>query len=175
MARKGMIEPFQEEQLRPAGAISWGVGSYGYDIRVADEFMALNPASCPSVLDPKEMPPELFVHFRARVCIIPPGSFVLARSVEYLRIPRDVLVLCLGKSTYARAGVLVNITPLEPEWEGHITMELANTSHLPVKIYAQEGIAQLVFLKAEEPCQVSYKDKAGKYQAQRGITLPRGG
>ncbi|RME64159.1 MAG: dCTP deaminase [Nitrospirae bacterium] len=171
MARKGMITPFEENQVRK-GVISYGVSSYGYDMRIADEFRIFTNVNA-TVVDPKAFDPDSFIEFKGKECIIPPNSFVLARSYEYFRIPRDVLVICLGKSTYARCGLVVNVTPLEPEWEGHVTIEISNTTPLPAKVYAEEGIAQLVFLKAEEVCETSYKDKTGKYQAQKGITLPK--
>lgn len=171
MAKKGMIEPFNSKQIRK-GVISYGVSSYGYDMRVGDEFKIFTNINN-TVVDPKKFDPNSFVDYKGEVCIIPPNSFALARSVEYFRIPRDVLVICLGKSTYARCGLVVNVTPLEPEWEGHVTIEISNTTPLPAKIYANEGIAQLIFLQASEICEVSYKDKAGKYQAQKGITLPK--
>lgn len=171
MASRGMIEPFSEDQVRE-GVISFGVSSYGYDMRIADEFKIFTNINN-TIVDPKSFDPRSFVDFKGEVCIIPPNSFALGYSVEYFRIPRDVLVICLGKSTYARCGIVVNVTPLEPEWEGHVTIEISNTTPLPAKIYANEGIAQLLFLSGEEVCQVSYADKAGKYQAQRGITLPR--
>ena len=171
MARKGMIEPF-EEGLVKEGVISFGVSSYGYDMRVADEFKIFTNINN-TVVDPKNFDPKSFVEFKGEVCIIPPNSFALARSVEYFRIPRDVLVICIGKSTYARCGIIVNVTPLEPCWEGYLTIEISNTTPLPAKIYANEGIAQLIFLKAEEECEVSYADRKGKYQAQKGIVLPK--
>lgn len=171
MAQKGMIEPFNRKQVRK-GVISYGVSSYGYDMRIGDEFKIFTNINN-TVVDPKSFDPKSFVDYKGDVCIIPPNSFVLASSLEYFRIPRDVLVICLGKSTYARCGLVVNVTPLEPEWEGHVTIEISNTTPLPAKIYANEGIAQLLFLQAAEICEVSYKDKAGKYQAQKGITLPR--
>lgn len=171
MASRGMIEPFSEDQVRE-GVISFGVSSYGYDMRIADEFKIFTNINN-TIVDPKSFDPRSFVDFKGEVCIIPPNSFALGYSIEYFRIPRDVLVICLGKSTYARCGIVVNVTPLEPEWEGHVTIEISNTTPLPAKIYANEGIAQLLFLGGEEVCQVSYADKAGKYQAQRGITLPR--
>lgn len=171
MASKGMIEPFSENQVRE-GVISFGVSSYGYDMRIADEFKIFTNINN-TIVDPKNFDPRSFVDFKGEVCIIPPNSFALGYSVEYFRIPRDVLVICLGKSTYARCGIVVNVTPLEPEWEGHVTIEISNTTPLPARIYANEGIAQLLFLGGEEVCQVSYADKAGKYQAQKGITLPR--
>ncbi len=172
MAREhGMIEPFVEGQVRQ-GVISYGLSSYGYDIRVADEFKIFTNVHT-TVVDPKAFDPRSMVDFKGEVCVIPPNSFVLARSVEYIRVPRDVLVICIGKSTYARCGIIVNVTPLEPEWEGYITIEISNTTPLPAKIYANEGIAQLVFLQADEVCEVSYADKKGKYQGQRGIVLPK--
>jgi len=166
-----MIEPFNSKQVRK-GVISYGVSSYGYDMRISDEFKIFTNINN-TVVDPKKFDPKSFVDYKGDICIIPPNSFALASSVEYFRIPRDVLVICLGKSTYARCGIVVNVTPLEPEWEGHVTIEISNTTPLPAKIYANEGIAQLIFLQASEVCEISYKDKAGKYQAQRGITLPR--
>ncbi len=171
MARKGMIEPFEEKLVRE-GVISYGVSSYGYDMRVADEFKIFTNINN-TIVDPKNFDPKSFVEFKGQACIIPPNSFALARSVEYFRIPRDVLVLCIGKSTYARCGIIVNVTPLEPMWEGFITIEISNTTPLPAKIYANEGIAQLIFLKAEEECEISYADRKGKYQAQQGIVLPK--
>jgi len=171
MAQKGMIEPFNAKQVRK-GVISYGVSSYGYDMTIGDEFKIFTNINN-TVVDPKKFDEKSFVSFKGDVCIIPPNSFALASSVEYFRIPRDVLVICLGKSTYARCGIVVNVTPLEPEWEGHVTIEISNTTPLPAKIYANEGIAQLIFLQASEMCEVSYKDKAGKYQAQKGITLPK--
>lgn len=171
MASNGMIEPFNENQVRE-GVISYGVGSYGFDMRIADEFKIFTNINN-TIVDPKNFDPKSFVEFKGDTCIIPPNSFVLGYSVEYFKIPRDVLVICLGKSTYARCGLVVNVTPLEPEWEGHVTIEVSNTTPLPAKIYANEGIAQLIFLGGSEPCQTSYADKAGKYQAQKGITLPR--
>ena len=171
MACKGMIEPFEQGLVRE-GVISFGVSSYGYDMRVADEFKIFTNINN-TVVDPKNFDPKSFVEFKGEVCIIPPNSFALARSVEYFRIPRDVLVICIGKSTYARCGIIVNVTPLEPAWEGFVTLEISNTTPLPAKIYANEGIAQLIFLKAEEECEVSYADRKGKYQAQKGIVLPK--
>lgn len=171
MAKKGMIEPFNENQKRE-GVISYGVSSYGYDMRIGEEFKIFTNINN-TVVDPKKFDQKSFVNYGGNVCIIPPNSFALASSVEYFRIPRDVMVICLGKSTYARCGIVVNVTPLEPEWEGHVTIEISNTTPLPAKIYAHEGIAQLIFLEAAEICEISYKDKAGKYQSQRGITLPR--
>lgn len=171
MAEKGMIAPFNKEQLRK-GVISYGAGSYGYDMRVADEFKIFTGVGNDSI-DPKNFSSANFSDFKGDVCLIPPHSFVLGRSVEYFKIPRDVVVICFGKSTYARCGVIVNVTPLEPEWEGHVTIAIINTAPLPAKIYSNEGIAQLVFLGAAEVCKTSYADKAGKYQAQKGITLAK--
>jgi len=167
----GMIEPFVDEQVR-AGVISYGVSSYGYDVRVGDEFKVFSNVYN-AIVDPKAFDPKSFVDIKADVCIIPPNSFALASTVEYFRIPRDVLTICLGKSTYARCGIIVNVTPFEPEWEGHVTIEISNTTPLPAKIYANEGIAQVLFFQTDDVCAVSYKDKKGKYQAQRGVTLPR--
>jgi dCTP deaminase len=167
----GMIEPFVESQVR-AGVVSYGVSSYGYDIRVADEFKVFTNINN-TVIDPKAFDPRSFVDVRTDVCIVPPNSFALARSVEYFRIPRDVLTLCVGKSTYARCGIIVNVTPFEPEWEGIVTLEVSNTTPLPAKIYANEGIAQVLFFESDEPCETSYADKKGKYQAQQTLTLPR--
>lgn len=166
-----MIEPFAESQVRD-GVISYGVSSYGYDIRVADEFKIFTNINS-TIVDPKRFDQQSFVDFKGDVCIIPPNSFALARTVEYFRIPRNILTVCLGKSTYARCGIIVNVTPFEPEWEGTATLEISNTTPLPAKIYANEGIAQVVFFEADEPCETSYADKKGKYQAQREITLPK--
>ena len=172
MAREHrMIEPFVDDQVR-AGVISYGVSSYGYDVRVGDEFKVFSNVFN-AIVDPKNFDPKSFVDIKADVCIIPPNSFALASTIEYFRIPRDILTICLGKSTYARCGIIVNVTPFEPEWEGHVTIEISNTTPLPAKIYANEGIAQVLFFKGEEEPQVSYKDKGGKYQAQRGVTLPK--
>jgi dCTP deaminase len=172
MAREHkMIEPFVDDQVRQ-GVISYGVSSYGYDVRVGDEFKVFTNVYN-TVVDPKSFDPKSFVDIQADVCIIPPNSFALASTIEYFRIPRDVLTICLGKSTYARCGIIVNVTPFEPEWEGHVTIEISNTTPLPAKIYANEGIAQVLFFQSDEPCARSYKDKKGKYQAQRGVTLPR--
>ncbi len=167
----GMIEPYVDEQMR-AGVISYGVSSYGYDIRVADEFKIFTNVMN-AIVDPKHFDPNSFVDVRADTCLIPPNSFALARSVEYIRLPRNVLGIVLGKSSYARTGIVTNFTPLEPEWEGHITIEISNTTPLPARIYANEGIAQVLFFESDEPCEVSYADKKGKYQGQKGITLPR--
>jgi dCTP deaminase len=167
----GMIEPFAENQVRD-GVISYGVSSYGYDMRVADEFKIFTNVYS-AVVDPKSFSPQSFVDFKGAVCIIPPNSFVLARSMEYFRIPRNVLTICVGKSTYARCGLIVNITPFEPAWEGYVTLEISNTTPLPAKIYANEGIAQVLFFEADEECEISYADKKGKYQGQTGVTPPR--
>ena len=166
-----MIEPFEDHQVRQ-GVVSYGLSSYGYDIRVADEFKVFTNVYN-TVVDPKRFDPQSFVDIKADCCIVPPNSFALARTIEYFRIPRDVLTVCLGKSTYARCGIIVNVTPFEPEWEGHVTIEISNTTPLPAKIYSNEGIAQVLFFQSDEPCEVSYKDKAGKYQQQRGVTLPK--
>ena len=166
-----MIEPFSEKQVRE-GVISYGVSSYGYDVRIADEFKIFTNINS-TIVDPKRFDTRSFVDFKGDVCIIPPNSFALASTIEYFRIPRDILTVCLGKSTYARCGIIVNVTPFEPEWEGHVTIEISNTTPLPAKIYANEGIAQVLFFQSDEPCAKSYKDKKGKYQAQRGVTLPR--
>jgi dCTP deaminase len=166
-----MIEPFVEQSIR-SGVVSFGVSSYGYDIRVSNEFKIFTNVNS-AIVDPKHFDPGSFVDFTGDVCIIPPNSFVLSRTVEYFRIPRDVLVICLGKSTYARCGLIVNVTPLEPEWEGYLTLEISNTTPLPAKVYANEGISQLLFLGADGECERSYKDKKGKYQGQQTITLPK--
>jgi dCTP deaminase len=168
---KGMIEPFVDAQKRD-GVISYGLSSYGYDARVGPDFKIFTNVNS-SVVDPKNFDQGSFVDRTTDVCIIPPNSFALATTVEYFRIPRDVLVICVGKSTYARCGIIVNVTPLEPEWEGHVTLEFSNTTPLPAKIYANEGACQFLFLQGNEPCEVSYRDKAGKYQGQRGVTLPK--
>ena len=168
---KAMIEPFVDSQVR-ADVISYGVSSYGYDARVADEFKIFTNVDS-AIVDPKHFSPQSFVDRKTDVCIIPPNSFVLARTVEYFRIPRNVLVICLGKSTYARCGIIVNVTPLEPEWEGHVTLEFSNTTPLPAKIYANEGACQFLFIKGAGACEVSYKDRKGKYMGQEGVTLPR--
>lgn len=171
-----MIEPFTDGQIRTGEdggrVISYGLSSYGYDLRVANEFKVFTNVFN-TVVDPKHFDDKSFVHIETDVCIVPPNSFALARSVEYFRIPREVLTMCVGKSTYARCGIIVNVTPFEPEWEGHVTLEISNTTPLPAKIYANEGLAQVVFFLAEEVCETSYKDRGGKYQAQRGITIPR--
>jgi dCTP deaminase len=172
MAREQhMIEPFAEGQVRD-GVISYGVSSYGYDIRVADEFKIFTNVYS-AVVDPKHFDPRSMVDFKGEVCVIPPNSFALARTVEYFRIPRNVLTVCLGKSTYARCGIIVNVTPFEPEWEGFVTLEISNTTPLPARIYANEGIAQVLFFEADEPCRVSYAEKKGKYQSQKSIVLPK--
>ena len=172
MAREHrMIEPFVEEQKRE-GVISYGLSSYGYDVRVADEYKIFTNVYT-ALVDPKHFDPRSFVEFKGEVLVIPPNSFALARSVEYFRIPRNVLTICMGKSTYARCGIIVNVTPFEPEWEGFVTLEISNTSPLPARVYSGEGICQVIFLEADEVCEVSYKDKKGKYQAQQGIVLPR--
>jgi dCTP deaminase len=168
---RGMIDPFTET-LKREGVISFGLSSYGYDARVSREFKIFTNVDS-AVVDPKHFSSQSFVDRELDVCVVPPNSFALARTVEYFRIPRDVLVICLGKSTYARCGIIVNVTPLEPEWEGHVTLEFSNTTPLPAKIYANEGACQFIFLKGEQPCEVSYRDRAGKYQSQTGVTLPR--
>jgi dCTP deaminase len=171
MAKEGMISPFEEGQVRE-GVISYGVSSYGYDLRVADEYKIFTNINN-VIVDPKEFNPKSFIDFKGEYCIIPPNSFALAHSVEYFKIPRNILTVCLGKSTYARVGIIVNVTPFEPEWEGTVTLEISNTTPLPAKIYSNEGLAQVLFFEADEPCEISYKDKKGKYQSQTGITLPR--
>ena len=172
MAReRGMIDPFEERQVR-VGVVSYGLSSYGYDIRVADEFKIFTNINN-TLIDPKNFDPRSFVDIKAETCIVPPNSFALARTIEYFRIPRDVLTVCLGKSTYARCGIIVNVTPFEPEWEGTATLEISNTTPLPAVIYANEGIAQVLFFQSDEPCEVSYGDKKGKYLKQQEVTLPR--
>ena len=166
-----MIEPFVENQTR-AGVVSYGVSSYGYDIRVADEFKVFTNIYN-TVVDPKSFDPRSFVDIKTDVCIIPPNSFALARTVEYFRVPRNVLCVTTGKSTYARCGIIVNVTPFEPEWEGFVTLEISNTTPLPARIYANEGIAQVLFFEADEECEISYADKKGKYQKQQSIVLPK--
>ena len=171
----GMIEPFTPTQIRRNGAqriISYGTSSYGYDVRCANEFKIFTNINS-AMVDPKGFDENSFVDLCADVCIIPPNSFALARTVEYFRIPRNVLTICLGKSTYARCGIIVNVTPLEPEWEGHVTLEFSNTTPLPAKIYAYEGVAQMVFMESDEVCEISYLDRGGKYQGQCGVTLPQ--
>lgn len=170
----GMISPYQGRQVREVDSgkiISYGVSSYGYDVRCSNEFKIFTNINS-AVVDPKAFDESSFIDVKSDVCIIPPNSFALARTVEYFRIPRNVLTICLGKSTYARCGIIVNVTPLEPEWEGHVTLEFSNTTPLPAKIYANEGVAQMVFLEADEVCAVSYSDRSGKYQGQTGVTLP---
>jgi dCTP deaminase len=167
---KGMIKPFEDRQVR-SGTISYGLSSYGYDIRIADEFKIFTNINT-TIVDPKSFDPRSFVDYQGEVAIIPPNSFALGRSVEYFTIPRDVLTICVGKSTYARCGIITNVTPFEPEWEGFVTLEISNTTPLPAKIYANEGIAQVLFFQSDESCQTSYADRQGKYQGQRGIVLP---
>jgi dCTP deaminase len=167
---QGMIKPFEDRQVR-RDTISYGVSSYGYDIRIADEFKIFTNINT-TVVDPKAFDPRSFVDVQGEVCIIPPNSFALGRSVEYFRIPRTVMTICVGKSTYARCGIITNVTPFEPEWEGFVTLEISNTTPLPAKIYANEGIAQVLFFEADEVCETSYADRQGKYQAQQGIVLP---
>ena len=166
-----MIEPFVDDQVR-AGVISYGVSSYGYDVRVGNQFKVFTNVFN-TVVDPKQFDPRSFVDIVADQCIIPPNSFALAGTIEYFRIPRDVLTVCLGKSTYARCGIIVNVTPFEPEWEGHVTIEISNTTPLPAKIYADEGLCQILFFRGDEPCEISYADRKGKYQKQQGIVLPK--
>ena len=166
----GMIDPFEEKQTMN-GKISYGLSSYGYDIRVSDDYKIFTNVNN-SIVDPKQFDANSFVDYKGDVCIVPPNSFALAKSVEYFRIPRDVLTLCVGKSTYARCGIIVNVTPFEPEWEGYVTLEISNTSPLPAKIYSNEGLCQVLFFQSDEECSISYKDKKGKYQKQSGITLP---
>jgi dCTP deaminase len=175
MAAQGMIEPFEPSQVRSVDGrrvVSYGTSSYGYDIRCAPEFKIFTNINS-TIVDPKAFDPSSFVDLRGDVCIIPPNSFALARSLEYFRIPRNVLTICLGKSTYARCGIIVNVTPLEPEWEGHVTLEFSNTTPLPARIYAHEGCAQVIFIESDEVCETSYRDRGGKYQGQTGVTLPR--
>lgn len=168
---QGMIEPFEDAQVR-RGTISYGVSSYGYDMRVANEFKIFTNVNN-AIVDPKHFDERSFVPFEGEVCIVPPNSFALARSVEYFRIPRNVMTLCVGKSTYARCGIITNVTPFEPEWEGFVTLEISNTTPLPARVYAGEGIAQVIFFEADEACEVSYADRKGKYQGQVGVTPPR--
>jgi len=175
MAAKGMIDPFEPGQVRSVDGqrvVSYGTSSYGYDIRCAPEFKIFTNINS-TIVDPKAFDPSSFVDVRGNVCIIPPNSFALARTVEYFRIPRNVLTICLGKSTYARCGIIVNVTPLEPEWEGHVTLEFSNTTPLPARIYANEGCAQVIFIESDEVCETSYRDRGGKYQGQTGVTLPK--
>ena len=172
----GMIDPFEPGQVRRCNQgekrISYGTSSYGYDVRCAPEFKIFTNINS-AIVDPKHFDDNSFVDFSGDVCIIPPNSFALARTVEYFRIPRNVLTICLGKSTYARCGIIVNVTPLEPEWEGHVTLEFSNTTPLPARIYANEGVAQFLFFESDDPCEQSYADRAGKYQGQTGVTLPK--
>jgi dCTP deaminase len=175
MAAQGMIDPFEAGQVREVDGrkiVSYGTSSYGYDVRCAPEFKIFTNINS-TIVDPKNFDPKSFVDFQGEVCIIPPNSFALARTVEYFRIPRNVLTICLGKSTFARCGIIVNVTPLEPEWEGHVTLEFSNTTPLPAKMYANEGVAQFLFFESDEVCETSYKDRGGKYQGQKGVTLPR--
>jgi len=175
MAAQGMIEPFEPGQVKEVNGrriVSYGTSSYGYDIRCSTEFKIFTNINS-TIVDPKAFDEKSFVDFSGPVCIIPPNSFALARTVEFFRIPRSVLTVCLGKSTYARCGIIVNVTPLEPEWEGHVTLEFSNTTPLPAKIYANEGVAQVIFLESDETCETSYKDRGGKYQGQTGVTPPR--
>ena len=175
MAAQGMIEPFEPHQVRYVDnrkIVSYGTSSYGYDIRCANEFKVFTNINS-TIVDPKDFDPASFVDVVSDVCIIPPNSFALARTVEYFRIPRNVLTICLGKSTYARCGIIVNVTPFEPEWEGYVTLEFSNTTPLPAKIYANEGCAQVLFFEGDEECETSYRDRGGKYQGQVGVTLPR--
>ena len=173
--QQNMIEPFEPDLVRAneqGKIVSYGTSSYGYDVRCANEFKIFTNINS-TIVDPKDFDPNSFVDFSGEICIIPPNSFALARTVEFFRIPRNVLTVCLGKSTYARCGIIVNVTPLEPEWEGHVTLEFSNTTPLPAKIYASEGVAQMLFFESDEPCEVSYRDRGGKYMGQRGVTLPR--
>jgi len=171
----GLIDPFEPGQVKQQGdkkLVSYGTSSYGYDVRCATEFRIFTNINS-SIVDPKNFDSNSFVNLDTDVCIIPPNSFALARTVEYFRIPRNILTICLGKSTYARCGIIVNVTPLEPEWEGHVTLEFSNTTTLPAKIYANEGVAQMIFFESDEVCETSYKDRGGKYQGQTGVTLPK--
>ena len=171
----GLIEPFESGQVREIDGkrvISYGTSSYGYDIRCARQFKIFTNINS-AMVDPKEFDDSSFVDFEGDLCIIPPNSFALARTVEYFRIPRNILTICLGKSTYARCGIIVNVTPFEPEWEGYVTLEFSNTTPLPARIYANEGVAQVVFFESDEECETSYRDRGGKYQGQKGVTLPR--
>lgn len=166
-----MIEPFEDRQVRK-NVISYGLSSYGYDVRIADEFKIFTNVFG-AMVDPKSFDPKSFVDFRGEVCVIAPNSFALGRTIEYFRIPRNTMTICVGKSTYARCGIITNVTPLEPGWEGYVTLEISNTTPLPAKIYAHEGIAQILFFESDEPCEISYADKSGKYQGQIGVTLPK--
>jgi dCTP deaminase len=172
---RGMIEPYVPHQVASVEEkriVSYGTSSYGYDIRCSTEFKIFTNINA-AVVDPKAFDDSSFIEFQGDVCIIPPNSFVLARTIEYFRIPRNILTICVGKSTYARCGIIVNVTPFEPEWEGYVTLEFSNTTPLPAKIYANEGVAQVIFFESEEVCEISYKDRKGKYQGQTGVTLPR--
>jgi len=174
-AERRMIEPFEARQVKEVAGrriVSYGTSSYGYDIRCSTEFKIFTNINS-TIVDPKAFDEKNFVDYTGEVCIIPPNSFALARTVEYFRIPRNVLTICLGKSTYARCGIIVNVTPLEPEWEGHVTLEFSNTTPLPARVYANEGVAQVIFLESDESCETSYRDRGGKYQGQKGVTLPR--
>ena len=174
-AEHGMIEPFEANQIKYANGhriVSYGTSSYGYDIRCSDEFKLFTNINS-AIVDPKNFDSNSFVDVKSDVCLIPPNSFALARTVEYFRIPRNILTICLGKSTYARCGIIVNVTPFEPEWEGYVTLEFSNTTPLPAKIYANEGVAQVIFFESDEECEISYKDRGGKYQGQHGVTLPK--
>ena len=171
----GMIEPFEHDQIRHVKdrrVISYGTSSYGYDVRCAADFKVFTNINS-AIVDPKEFDESSFVDKRSESCVIPPNSFALARTVEFFRIPRNVLTICLGKSTYARCGIIVNVTPLEPEWEGHVTLEFSNTTPLPARVYANEGVAQMIFFESDETCETSYRDRGGKYQGQTGVTLPK--
>ncbi|UJP05840.1 MAG: dCTP deaminase [Nitrosomonas sp.] len=171
----GMIEPFEPDQIRHKDdqrIVSYGTSSYGYDIRCSNEFKLFTNINT-TIVDPKNFDPNSFIDIKNDICIIPPNSFALARTVEYFRIPRNILTICLGKSTYARCGIIVNVTPFEPEWEGYVTLEFSNTTPLPAKIYANEGVAQVIFFESDEVCETSYKDRGGKYQGQHGVTLPK--
>ncbi|MDR1560833.1 MAG: dCTP deaminase [Holosporaceae bacterium] len=169
--KSDMIDPFVDELLQKS-VISYGISSYGYDARVADEFKVFTNVDN-AIIDPKNFSAQSFVDRKTNCCVIPPNSFALARTVEYFKIPKDIFVLCVGKSTYARCGIIVNVTPLEPEWEGHVTLEFSNTTQLPAKIYANEGACQFLFFKISEVCETSYKDRGGKYMGQKGVTLPK--
>jgi dCTP deaminase len=174
-AERRMIEPFEAHQIKEVAGrrvVSYGTSSYGYDVRCSTEFKIFTNINS-TIVDPKNFDEKNFVDYRGEVCIIPPNSFALARTVEYFRIPRNVLTICLGKSTYARCGIIVNVTPLEPEWEGHVTLEFSNTTPLPARVYANEGVAQVIFLESDEVCETSYRERGGKYQGQKGVTLPR--
>ena len=174
-AEHRMIEPFEPQQVKSVGGrkvVSYGTSSYGYDIRCSTDFKIFTNINS-TIVDPKNFDSKSFVDVVSDVCIIPPNSFALARTVEYFRIPRNVLTICLGKSTYARCGIIVNVTPLEPEWEGHVTLEFSNTTPLPARVYANEGVAQVIFIESDEPCETSYRERGGKYQGQKGVTLPR--